>query len=151
MGDLREAEDNSKSERFERLYAQNFDRVAAYLLARTDRETAADALASTFELVWRRLGDVPEEPLPWLLGVARRVLANAIRSTTRQAALVTRMTETASESSVDGAHDACGASPAPQAIVVAQLVGGSYSDPTVTGPSAPWKVIEAKTPVSAAI
>jgi hypothetical protein len=49
------------------------------------------------------------------------------------------------------AHDACGASLAPQAIVVAQLVGGSYSDPTVTSPSAPWKVIEAKMPGSVAM
>jgi DNA-directed RNA polymerase specialized sigma24 family protein len=87
MGESR-AEADLRSEHFERLYAQNFDRVAAYLLARTDRETAADALASTFELVWRRIADVPTEPLPWLLGVARRVLANARRSASRQAALV---------------------------------------------------------------
>jgi hypothetical protein len=34
--------------RFERLYEQYFDRVGAYLLARADRDTAAEALAATF-------------------------------------------------------------------------------------------------------
>jgi RNA polymerase sigma-70 factor (ECF subfamily) len=78
-------------DRFERLYAEHFERVAAYLLARADSEMAADALAGTFEVAWRRLGDVPQEPLPWLLGVARRVLANARRAGGRRAALVERM------------------------------------------------------------
>lgn len=27
-------------------------------------------------IAWRRLEDVPSEPVPWLLGTARRVLAN---------------------------------------------------------------------------
>jgi RNA polymerase sigma factor (sigma-70 family) len=79
------------AERFERIYAQHFERVAAYLLARADRDVAADALAATFEVAWRRIADVPEEPLPWLLGAARRILANARRSRRRQAALVDRM------------------------------------------------------------
>jgi len=77
--------------RFERLYEDHFERVAAYLLARVDRDAAADALAATFEVAWRRIADVPAQELPWLLGVARRVLANARRSRARQAALVERM------------------------------------------------------------
>jgi RNA polymerase sigma-70 factor, ECF subfamily len=82
----------AQRQRFERLYAEHFDRVAAYLLARVDREVAGDALTATFEVAWRRIDDVPGDELPWLLGVARRVLANARRSRTRQAALVERMT-----------------------------------------------------------
>jgi RNA polymerase sigma-70 factor, ECF subfamily len=85
------------AERFERIYAQHFERVAAYLLARADRDVAADALAATFEVTWRRIAEVPDESLPWLLGVARRVLANARRSRTRQAALVDRMAAATSE------------------------------------------------------
>jgi len=77
--------------RFERIYSQHFERVAAYLLARADRDAAADALAATFEVAWRRIEDVPTEELPWLLGVARRVLANSRRSRARQAALAERM------------------------------------------------------------
>jgi RNA polymerase sigma-70 factor (ECF subfamily) len=82
-------------ERFERLYHQHFDAVAAYLLARVDRDAAADALAATFEVAWRRMGELPAHELPWLLGVARRVLANARRSRARQAALLERVTASA--------------------------------------------------------
>jgi RNA polymerase sigma-70 factor, ECF subfamily len=88
-------------QRFERLYAEHFDRVAAYLLARADREVATEALTATFEVAWRRIGDVPRDELPWLLGVARRVLANARRSRTRQSALVARMTDAAQVQSGD--------------------------------------------------
>jgi RNA polymerase sigma-70 factor (ECF subfamily) len=82
---------SSEAERFERLYEEHFNAVAGYLLARVDREAAADAVAATFEVAWRRIAEVPSHELPWLLGVARRVLANARRSRTRQAALLERM------------------------------------------------------------
>jgi RNA polymerase sigma factor (sigma-70 family) len=87
--------------RFERIYETHFDAVASYLLARTDRESAADAVARTFEIAWRRLADVPTEPLPWLLGVARRVVADQRRATGRREALITRIAETV----VDAAED----------------------------------------------
>jgi RNA polymerase sigma-70 factor (ECF subfamily) len=80
--------------RFEQLYHQHFHRVAAYLLARSDREFAEEALARTFEVAWRRFADVPEEPLPWLFGVARRVLADLRRAQGRQSALIDRMAMT---------------------------------------------------------
>ena len=79
--------------RLELLVHENFGRVAAYLLSRTDRESAGEALARTLEVVWRRLEDVPAEPLPWLLGVARRVLADQWRAQNRQDALISRLTE----------------------------------------------------------
>jgi RNA polymerase sigma-70 factor (ECF subfamily) len=105
MGEVRAGGVGVESEFFERLYAQHFDRVAAYLLARTDRDTAADVLAGTFETAWRRIADVPDEPLPWLLGVARRVLANARRSSSRQVALVDRIGQATSASSSDPAGE----------------------------------------------
>ena len=94
----------SDEQRFERLYEQHFERVAAYLLARTDRDSAAEALARTFEIAWRRLPDVPVEPLPWLLGVARRVLADQRRAQGRRDALIERIAETAMETSDDHAE-----------------------------------------------
>jgi RNA polymerase sigma-70 factor (ECF subfamily) len=106
--------------RFERLYEEHFERVAAYLLARVDRDAAADALAATFEVAWRRIADVPAQELPWLLGVARRVLANTRRARVRQAALVDRMAS--AMRSVPGAgEDALEA--AELASAVAQLTG----------------------------
>ncbi len=93
-------------ERFERLYGRHFDRVAAYLLARADRDLAEDALTATFEVVWRRLDDVPRDELPWLLGVARRTLANARRSRARQASLAERMAAAVRVNSPGEADDA---------------------------------------------
>ena len=58
-----------------------------YALRRTDRDTAQDVVAETFTVAWRRLDKVPEKPLPWLYGVARRVLANQRRSTRRLTSL----------------------------------------------------------------
>jgi RNA polymerase sigma-70 factor, ECF subfamily len=88
-------------ERFEDIYREHFDRVAAYLLARADRDLAADALSKTFEVAWRRIADVPREPLPWLLGVARKVLADLRRGQGRQDALASRIATTIAETVPD--------------------------------------------------
>jgi RNA polymerase sigma-70 factor (ECF subfamily) len=82
--------DGTDQERFERLFREQSRPVAAYLLARADRELAHDALARTFEVAWRKLADVPADPLPWLLGVARRVLSELRRAQGRREALVER-------------------------------------------------------------
>jgi RNA polymerase sigma-70 factor, ECF subfamily len=104
--------------RFESLYVAHFERVAAYLVARTDRDTAADVLASTFEIAWRRLPDVPDDSLPWLVAVARRVLANARRASGRQAALVERIAGAARELSPDLAE---GGLPEQLAVAISHL------------------------------
>ena len=77
--------------RFEQLYGDYADRVHAYALRRTSPAAADDVVAEVFLVVWRRLHKVPDEPLPWLLGVARRVLANQRRGDARRAALIDRM------------------------------------------------------------
>ena len=48
-------------------------------------------VAETFLVAWRRLDEVPEEAKPWLLGVARRVLANQRRAAGRRHALTERV------------------------------------------------------------
>ena len=76
---------------FERLFREHVAAVRAYC-ARRDPELADDVVAETFAVCWRRLGDVPRDELPWLLGVARRTLANARRARGRQSALLARVT-----------------------------------------------------------
>ncbi len=76
---------------FEELYRAYADRVHAYALRRTSSSVADDVVAEVFLVVWRKLHQVPDEPLPWLLGVARRVLANRRRGDTRAAALHDRL------------------------------------------------------------
>jgi len=60
------------------------DRVFAYLLHRTDRQTAEDVLQEVFVTAFRRAREVPEPPIGWLLGTARRLLANAARGDQRR-------------------------------------------------------------------
>ena len=78
-------------ERFEQLYREHAGAVLAYARRRTTREAADDVVADVFLIAWRRVDDVPAEPLPWLLGVARRVLANQRRGEYRGAALRDRI------------------------------------------------------------
>jgi RNA polymerase sigma factor (sigma-70 family) len=77
--------------RFEGLYRAHAGAVLTYVRRRCDPEVADDVVADVFVVVWRRLGDVPDDPLPWLLGVARRVLANRRRGASRNAALRERL------------------------------------------------------------
>ena len=88
--------------RFERLYANYSPDIAMYALRRVDREAAKDVVAETFTVAWRRLDDVPAEALPWLYGVARRVLANQRRSSRRLIALRRKL-----ESDASGGPELC--------------------------------------------
>jgi RNA polymerase sigma-70 factor (ECF subfamily) len=78
--------DESRASRFEAMFRASYPRVLAYALRRTkDRGSAEEVASETFLIAWRRLDAVPEEePLPWLLGTARRVLANQRRSLRRR-------------------------------------------------------------------
>lgn len=83
-----------RDDEFRRLYAEHFDAVLGFAIRRTNRpEDAADAVADTFLVVWRRLAHVPAHPetRPWLYGVARRVLANQRRGDARRTALGSRL------------------------------------------------------------
>lgn len=77
--------------RFEDLYRAHAGRVRAYALRRTTSAAADDIVAEVFLVAWRRLDDIPQPALPWLLGVARRVLANRRRGESRSAALRQRL------------------------------------------------------------
>jgi RNA polymerase sigma-70 factor (ECF subfamily) len=66
----------------------------AYSLRRSSGpEDAADVVAETFLVAWRRAGKIPPGPdaLFWLYGVARRVLANHQRGERRRVRLVDRL------------------------------------------------------------
>ncbi|WP_053227086.1 RNA polymerase sigma factor [Solirubrobacter soli] len=73
---------------FEDLYRTTYPRVLAYARSVASREDADDAVAETYATAWRRQRDIPAgAELGWLIGVARRVLANARRSRRRSGAL----------------------------------------------------------------
>lgn len=80
--------------RFELLYAKHAPAVKAYVLRRAESSTADDVVAEVFVVCWRRFEEVPPDPLPWLLGVARRVLSTQRRGERRRGALRDRLAET---------------------------------------------------------
>lgn len=85
--------------RFRAVYEAHHGAVAAYARRRTARSVdAQDVVADTFTIAWRRLAEVPEgdAALPWLYGVARRVLANQRRGNQRRADLAERVRSQAS-------------------------------------------------------
>jgi RNA polymerase sigma-70 factor (ECF subfamily) len=65
--------------------------VYGYAARRTSPQEAQDVVAETFLVAWRRIDDIPEDALPWLFGVARRVLANARRGSDRRTSLGARL------------------------------------------------------------
>lgn len=91
--------------RFELLYAKHGPAVKAYVLRRAAAFTADDIVAEVFVVCWRRMGEVPPEPLPWLLGIARRVLSTQRRGERRRGALRDRLAEAGSGSRADGGGD----------------------------------------------
>jgi RNA polymerase sigma factor (sigma-70 family) len=89
------ATDIARRERFAQTFEEHFRAVSAYALRRTTPAEAEDAVAETFLVAWRRLDELPDEAKPWLLGVARRVLANQRRAAGRRHALTERVADTA--------------------------------------------------------
>ncbi|MEV5965345.1 RNA polymerase sigma factor [Kribbella sp. NPDC051952] len=79
--------------RFEELFTSHHDAVLRYVVRRLEiREDAADLVAETFLIAWRRMDDVPQhQALPWLYGVARKVLANHRRGETRRHGLADKL------------------------------------------------------------
>jgi RNA polymerase sigma-70 factor, ECF subfamily len=74
-------------EAFNRLWSECAPRVMAYALRHVDHDQAQEVVSDTFLVAWRRLAEVPEAALPWLLVVARNTIANSRRSGRRRAAL----------------------------------------------------------------
>ena len=83
----------NREREFDRLFADHGDAIHRYAMRR-DPASADDVVAEVFLVAWRRLDDVPpDDPLPFLYGVARRVHANARRGERRRAALTDRIGE----------------------------------------------------------
>jgi RNA polymerase sigma-70 factor (ECF subfamily) len=73
------------------MYRRHEPKVLAYTLRRAPPEVAKDAVAETFLAAWRRFDELSEDPLPWLIGAARKTLANQRRSARRQTRLSGRL------------------------------------------------------------
>jgi RNA polymerase sigma-70 factor (ECF subfamily) len=69
---------------FEALFREHHPAVRAYARRRVPADAVDDIVSETFLVVWRRLDDMPEPPLPWLLTVARNVAGTERRGAERR-------------------------------------------------------------------
>lgn len=78
---------------FAEFYRQHFRQIYSYCLRRISPDRIDDAVADTFLVAWRRMSVVPEgaSALPWLYGVAHKVLSTQRRGRSRQDALKTKL------------------------------------------------------------
>ncbi|MEV8516236.1 RNA polymerase sigma factor [Dactylosporangium sp. NPDC051484] len=83
----------SSAARFEALYRGCYQDLLGYALRRVNRpDNAADVVAETFLVAWRRIEEIPSDRArPWLFGVARNVMANQHRADQRRADLAERL------------------------------------------------------------
>lgn len=79
--------------RFEALYERHVRVVTAYCARRLPDDQVADAVADTFLVAWRRIGDVPDGDAErlWLYRVAHRVVGHRWRSARRRRRLTVRV------------------------------------------------------------
>ncbi|WP_285575368.1 RNA polymerase sigma factor [Actinoallomurus iriomotensis] len=69
---------------FVEIYERHYDAVLRYAWRRVGPDHAADIVAETFAIAFRRLRDIPEDaPLPWLYRVARNLISNMDRKIRR--------------------------------------------------------------------
>lgn len=77
--------------RFERLFRNHYAAVLRYARRRVSLDLADDVVEETFMVAWRRLDEMPSDPLPWLYGVARNVVGTQARGAGRRQALGERV------------------------------------------------------------
>lgn len=80
-----------RAAQLERMFRDHADAVRRYAAMRVDTGAVDDVVADTFLVAWRRIHVVPAESLPWLLGVARKVVSTHLRGRGRRSALVDRL------------------------------------------------------------
>jgi|SRR5271166_5883734 len=90
-----DATEDAASGQFRRFYLGHVDVICRYVANR--RRGAADLsdiVAEVFAVAWRRRADLPDGQGPqqaWLLGVARRVVADHVRSDRRRRRLLAKL------------------------------------------------------------
>lgn len=68
---------------FETVWKDEMPRIYLYAARHVGPADAHDVTAETFTVAWRRWDDISDPPFAWLLGVARHVVANHVRTIRR--------------------------------------------------------------------
>lgn len=91
---MRAVTDAERELRLRTLADRFVEPVRRYLARRCDAATADEVLNDVLVVCWRRLDEVPAEPaesIPWAIGVARNLLANAERAQRRRDRLTAKV------------------------------------------------------------
>jgi RNA polymerase sigma factor (sigma-70 family) len=99
------------------LFASHSRQVFGYVLRRvsvgdgTDVAVAQDVVGEVFLVAWRRIDEIPDDAVPWLLVTARHVLANTQRAAGRRRRLADALA---------GVERVAAASPAAEDVALAR-------------------------------
>ncbi|MDR2347581.1 MAG: sigma-70 family RNA polymerase sigma factor [Bifidobacteriaceae bacterium] len=102
----------------EQLFARHADTVFRYCRLRLEAADAHDAVSEVFVVALRRAGEIPQAQLAWLLGVARRVVANQLRGRQRFWALAEKLGFEAARTQPDVAESVMATDVAYRALTV---------------------------------
>jgi RNA polymerase sigma-70 factor (ECF subfamily) len=104
-GEPVEASPRGDDERFRALFEDRYQAIHRYVRRRigTSGDDVLDVTAQVFTVAWRRFDRIPEPPLdlPWLYGVARKIVSRQQRTLRRRQGLKDRLTAEAAVSSPD--------------------------------------------------
>jgi RNA polymerase sigma-70 factor, ECF subfamily len=98
-------DDLAAIERFTGLYDRYRGRVYAYAVSRAGRQLADEVVSEVFLVAWRRLDELPPDPLPWLLVTARNVIGTEFRAAVRQESLAAELASWGSGVAADVADE----------------------------------------------
>jgi RNA polymerase sigma-70 factor (ECF subfamily) len=86
--------------RFVEVYERYYRHVFGYCRRRVSADQVDDVVADTFLTAWRKIDQVPpgDECLPWLYGIAYRVLNHQWRGSSRRQRLNEKLTNVGAES-----------------------------------------------------
>lgn len=84
---------DEREARFTRLYETHYRSVFGYVVLRAAPQAAEDITGEVFTAAWRKIDEVPERALPWLLGVARNLVRQSHGATGRARRLVDRLAD----------------------------------------------------------
>ncbi|GAA4591737.1 sigma-70 family RNA polymerase sigma factor [Planotetraspora phitsanulokensis] len=79
--------------RFTRLYETYYRNVFGYLVLQVAPHAAEDATNEVFTTAWRKIDEVPERALPWLLGVARNLVRQSYGAAGQARRLANRLAD----------------------------------------------------------
>lgn len=83
--------DQVQVDAFTHCFEREMPRLLRYAQRHVGAEMAQDVVAETFQIAWRKWDQLPENKFPWLVGTARMVIGNHIRTLVRRRRLSYRL------------------------------------------------------------